>query len=46
MSIPGALAKQSHFFLHAPTKPSKNLEKSVSGCHPKADEATRGGTEI
>ena len=40
---PEILAKQFPFFLQAPTKTSKNLETSVSGCHPKADEATGEG---
>ena len=40
---PEVLAQQFPFFLHAPNKTFKNLEKSVSGCHPKADEATREG---
>ena len=38
---PEALGKQIPLFLHAPTKTSKNVKKSVSGCHPKPDEATR-----
>ena len=43
---PEVLAKQFPFFLHAPTKISKTLEKSIRGCHPKADEATRGSNHI
>ena len=43
---PEVLAKQFPFFLHAPTKISKTLEKSIRGCHPKADEATRGSSHI
>ena len=43
---PEVLAKQIPLFLHAPTKTSKNLEKSISGCHPTADEATREGKEL
>ena len=43
---PEVLVKQFSFFLHAPTTNSKNLEESVGGCHPKADEATRGGKKL
>ena len=33
---PEILAKQVSLFLHAPTQASSNLEKSISGCYPKA----------